>query len=50
MSQPEINLNSLFDEAYTLYESFDKRDDPSNSSEFQVSDCEESVWIVIVNI
>lgn len=32
----EINLNSLFDEAYTLYESFDKRDDPSNSSEFQV--------------
>ncbi|CRL00807.1 CLUMA_CG014059, isoform A [Clunio marinus] len=38
MSQStEITLNSLFDEAYKLFESFDKRDDPSNSSEFQQS-------------
>lgn len=37
MSQPEeITLNSLFDEAYKLFESFDKRDDPTNSPEFQV--------------
>lgn len=36
MSQPEITLNSLFEEAYKLFESFDKRDDPTNSPEFQV--------------
>ena len=35
--QPEISLNSLFDEGYKLFESFDKRDDPTNSPEFQVS-------------
>lgn len=29
-------LNSIFDEAYKLFESFDKRDDPTNSPEFQV--------------
>lgn len=29
-------LNEIFDEAYKLFESFDKRDDPTNSPEFQV--------------
>lgn len=37
MSQPEITLNFLFDEAYKLLESLDKRDDPSNSPEYQAS-------------
>lgn len=36
MSQTEQTLNTLFDEAYELLESFDKRDDPSNSLEYQV--------------
>lgn len=35
--QEEITLNSLFDDAYKLLETFDKREDPSNSAEFQVS-------------
>lgn len=37
MSHQEVTLNSLFDDAYKLLETFDKREDPSNSAEFQVS-------------
>lgn len=37
MIMAEINLTDLFEDAYKLFESFDKRDDPSNSPEFQVS-------------
>lgn len=33
----EKRLEEIYDEAYTLYESFDKREDPGNSPEFQVS-------------
>lgn len=36
MEAGEIKLFELFDSAYKLYEDFDKRDDPSNSPEFQV--------------
>lgn len=32
----EIKLAELFDEAYTLFQTFDHRDDPTNSPEFQV--------------
>ena len=32
----EIKLFELFDNAYKLFEEFDRRDDPSNSPEFQV--------------
>ncbi|CAO1338311.1 unnamed protein product [Diamesa hyperborea] len=31
----EKRLEEIYDEAYTLYESFDKREDPGNSPEFQ---------------
>lgn len=35
---PEIRkLSDIFEEAYNLYNSFDKRDDPTNGIEFQVS-------------
>lgn len=33
----EIKLSDLFEDAYKLFESFDSRDDPTNSPEFQVS-------------
>lgn len=33
----EKRLEEIYDEAYTLYESFDRREDPGNSPEFQVS-------------
>lgn len=33
----EIKLSDLFEDAYKLFESFDMREDPSNSPEFQVS-------------
>lgn len=33
----QIKLSDLFDNAYKLFESFDKRDDASNSPEYQVS-------------
>jgi hypothetical protein len=33
----EIKLEELFSDAYKLFETFDKRDDPTNSPEFQVS-------------
>jgi hypothetical protein len=33
----EIKLSDLFDNAYKLFESFDRREDPTNSPEFQVS-------------
>jgi hypothetical protein len=32
----QIKLSDLFDNAYKLFESFDKRDDASNSPEYQV--------------
>ena len=33
----EIKLSDLFEDAYKLFESFDSRDDATNSPEFQVS-------------
>lgn len=35
----EVKLSDLFENAYKLFESFDLRDDPGNSQEFQVSNC-----------
>lgn len=35
MESGELKLYELFDSAYKLFEDFDKRDDPSNSPEFQ---------------
>jgi hypothetical protein len=34
----DIKLSDLFEDAYKLFESFDKREDPTNSLEFQVSE------------
>lgn len=33
----DSKLSEIFKEAYELYQSFDKRDDPTNSQEFQAS-------------
>jgi hypothetical protein len=33
----ELNLTQLFEESYRLYESFDRREDPLNTPEVQVS-------------
>lgn len=37
MQKNEETISDLFNQGYELFESFDKRDDPSNSLEFQVS-------------
>lgn len=43
----EKRLEEIYDEAYTLYETFDRREDPSNSPEFQVSNfCRKFIVLV----
>jgi hypothetical protein len=37
MDQNSLTLNSLFEDGYKIYESFETREDPTNSSEYQVN-------------
>lgn len=37
LKMEDVKLYTLFDDAYKLFEQFDRREDPSNSPEFQVS-------------